>query len=61
MAAKSVGTSVPAVLRFARLSENAFAPTKGSALAAGHDLYSAYDYVVPAHGTNRTDLSLSFS
>lgn len=26
------------VLRFAKLTENAFAPTKGSALAAGYDL-----------------------
>ncbi|KAM7239516.1 hypothetical protein CapIbe_009011 [Capra ibex] len=34
-------------LRFARLSEHATAPTKGSARAAGYDLYSAYDYTVP--------------
>lgn len=34
-------------LRFARLSENATAPTRGSARAAGYDLYSAYDYSVP--------------
>ncbi|XP_036780401.2 deoxyuridine 5'-triphosphate nucleotidohydrolase, mitochondrial isoform X1 [Manis pentadactyla] len=34
-------------LRFARLSENATAPSKGSARAAGYDLYSAYDYSVP--------------
>uniref|UniRef100_A0A915LAS0 NADH-ubiquinone oxidoreductase 9 kDa subunit n=1 Tax=Romanomermis culicivorax TaxID=13658 RepID=A0A915LAS0_ROMCU len=32
------------VLRFARLSENAIPPSKGSAKAAGFDLYSAYDY-----------------
>ncbi|KKY16925.1 putative dutpase [Diplodia seriata] len=30
------------------LSENAKAPTKGSAFAAGHDLYSAADTVIPA-------------
>ena len=34
-------------LRFARLSEHATAPTKGSARAVGYDLYSAYDYTVP--------------
>ncbi|XDA73358.1 hypothetical protein R6Z07_021119 [Ovis aries] len=34
-------------LRFAQLSEHATAPTKGSAHAAGYDLYSAYDYTVP--------------
>ncbi|XP_072258501.1 deoxyuridine 5'-triphosphate nucleotidohydrolase, mitochondrial isoform X2 [Pyxicephalus adspersus] len=35
------------VLRFAKLSENAFTPTRGSSRAAGYDLYSAYDYVIP--------------
>ncbi|XP_056428252.1 deoxyuridine 5'-triphosphate nucleotidohydrolase, mitochondrial isoform X1 [Hyla sarda] len=35
-----------AVLRFAKLSEHAFTPTRGSARAAGYDLYSAYDYVI---------------
>ncbi|NWV73758.1 DUT protein, partial [Dasyornis broadbenti] len=34
-------------LRFTRLSENAFAPSRGSARAAGYDLYSAYDCVIP--------------
>ncbi|NXL42065.1 DUT protein, partial [Podilymbus podiceps] len=34
-------------LRFTRLSENASAPSKGSARAAGYDLYSAYDCVIP--------------
>ncbi|XP_004709475.2 deoxyuridine 5'-triphosphate nucleotidohydrolase, mitochondrial [Echinops telfairi] len=34
-------------LRFAKLSGHATAPTRGSARAAGYDLYSAYDYTVP--------------
>ncbi|XP_062947405.1 deoxyuridine 5'-triphosphate nucleotidohydrolase, mitochondrial isoform X2 [Cynocephalus volans] len=34
-------------LRFARLSEHATAPTRGSARAAGYDLYSAYEYTIP--------------
>ncbi|XP_061078053.1 deoxyuridine 5'-triphosphate nucleotidohydrolase, mitochondrial isoform X3 [Conger conger] len=35
-----------AILKFAKLSENATAPTRGSSRAAGYDLYSAYDYSV---------------
>ncbi|NXS87482.1 DUT protein, partial [Erpornis zantholeuca] len=34
-------------LRFTKLSDNAFAPSRGSARAAGYDLYSAYDCVIP--------------
>ncbi|XP_028256781.1 deoxyuridine 5'-triphosphate nucleotidohydrolase, mitochondrial isoform X1 [Parambassis ranga] len=34
------------VLRFSKLSEHATTPTRGSAKAAGYDLYSAYDYTV---------------
>lgn len=34
-------------LRFVRLSEHATAPTRGSARAAGYDLYSAYDCTIP--------------
>lgn len=35
-------------LRFVKLTDKAFTPTRGSALAAGLDLYSAYDQFVPA-------------
>jgi len=50
-----------AVLRFAKLSENAFPPLKGSAYAAGWDLRSAYDYVLPARGkvTALTDIQIA--
>eukprot|EP00062_Callorhinchus_milii_P027102 gi/632990005/ref/XP_007883952.1/ PREDICTED: deoxyuridine 5'-triphosphate nucleotidohydrolase, mitochondrial-like [Callorhinchus milii] len=34
-------------LRFSKLTTNAHTPTRGSARAAGHDLYSAYDYIIP--------------
>ncbi|MBZ3869479.1 Deoxyuridine 5'-triphosphate nucleotidohydrolase, mitochondrial [Sciurus carolinensis] len=34
-------------LCFVRLSEYATAPTQGSKRAAGYDLHSAYDYIVP--------------
>ncbi|KAF9813865.1 hypothetical protein SFRURICE_008020 [Spodoptera frugiperda] len=47
-------------LKFARLTENAFPPTKGSEKAAGYDLKSAYNYVVPARGKElvKTDLQI---
>ncbi|XP_036420476.1 deoxyuridine 5'-triphosphate nucleotidohydrolase, mitochondrial isoform X1 [Colossoma macropomum] len=34
------------VLKFAKLTENATTPTRGSSKAAGYDLYSAYDYSI---------------
>ena len=34
------------ILRFAKLSHNATAPTKATVHAAGYDLYSAYDYTI---------------
>ncbi|CAI4229256.1 unnamed protein product [Auanema sp. JU1783] len=37
-------------VRFVRTTENAHAPTYGSACAAGADLYSAEDCMVPAKG-----------
>ena len=39
-----------AVIRFAKLTENAQTPTRGSPRAAGLDLYSANDTTVPARG-----------
>ncbi|KAF1349287.1 dUTP diphosphatase [Lizonia empirigonia] len=43
------------------LSATATAPTKGSAFAAGHDLYSARDTVIPARGRAivATDIAIS--
>ncbi|KAH0946519.1 hypothetical protein HN011_006546 [Eciton burchellii] len=48
------------VLRFAKLSDKAFAPVKGSEYAAGYDLRSAYKYVISAHGKElvKTDLQI---
>ncbi|CAD6239490.1 GSCOCG00008714001-RA-CDS [Cotesia congregata] len=48
------------VLKFAKLTDKAFAPTKGSALAAGYDLRSAYDCVIPARGKElvKTDIQI---
>ncbi|XP_032838946.2 deoxyuridine 5'-triphosphate nucleotidohydrolase, mitochondrial isoform X3 [Tyto alba] len=43
----SVPGEPTARLRFAKLSKNASTPSRGSARAAGYDLYSAYDCVIP--------------
>lgn len=37
-------------LYFSRISPSAIKPTRGSAQAAGLDLYSAYDCLVPSKG-----------
>ncbi|KAI8060986.1 dUTPase-like protein [Gongronella butleri] len=44
-----------------RLSENAKLPTRGSARAAGYDLYSSADTVIPAQGrvVVPTDISIA--
>ena len=49
------------VLRVKRLSENAVLPVRGSGLAAGYDLASAEDIVVPARGKAiaKTDLAMA--
>ncbi|XP_030312745.1 deoxyuridine 5'-triphosphate nucleotidohydrolase, mitochondrial isoform X1 [Calypte anna] len=59
---KSSVTGEPiARLRFAKLSENATAPSRGSARAAGYDLYSAYDCVIPPmeKAVVKTDLQIA--
>ena len=43
-------SSFEEVLRVKRLSENAILPVRGSAFAAGFDLFSAVDTVVPKNG-----------
>mmetsp|Transcript_20107 Transcript_20107/g.34628 ORF Transcript_20107/g.34628 Transcript_20107/m.34628 type:complete len:148 (-) Transcript_20107:487-930(-) len=40
----------PIVLKVKKLTENATIPSRGSKLAAGYDLSSAAECVVPAHG-----------
>ncbi|XP_023945441.2 deoxyuridine 5'-triphosphate nucleotidohydrolase [Bicyclus anynana] len=53
-------TEVLPLLKFTRLSENAYPPVKGSEKAAGFDLKSAYDYTVAARGKElvKTDLQI---
>lgn len=49
------------ILQYVKLSDNAFAPTKGSERAAGFDLYSAYHYEIPPQGKCLilTDISIA--
>jgi dUTP pyrophosphatase len=49
------------ILKFVKISERAHAPTKGSPLAAGYDLYSAIDTCIEPHGKGiiRTDLKVA--
>lgn len=53
--------SSSSVLKFAKLSDKAFSPVKGNAAAAGFDLRSAYEYVIPAKGKElvKTDLQIA--
>lgn len=47
-------------LRFVKMTDNAFMPTKGSKRAAGYDLYSAYDYSIEpmSNALVKTDLQI---
>jgi dUTP pyrophosphatase len=44
-----------------KLSEKAKLPTRGSAFAAGYDLYAAKDTVVPARGKVLVDTDISMA
>ena len=48
------------LLQIVKLSENAITPSKGSQNAAGHDLYSAENRVIPAksRGIVKTDIRI---
>jgi dUTP pyrophosphatase len=48
------------ILRYVRLTPNALPPTRGSTMAAGIDLRSAYDHTIPAFGKAlvETDLAI---
>jgi len=48
------------ILEVAKLTEHAIIPTRGSAAAAGYDLYSAYDLVIPPKGKAlaKTDIQI---
>ena len=54
-------TKMADLLRVKKISEHATLPVRGSDGAAGYDLASAYDYMVPARGKElvKTDLSIA--
>jgi dUTP pyrophosphatase len=49
----------PPKLQVKRLSDKAKLPTRGSPFAAGYDLYSAEQKLIPAHGKALVDLQIS--
>ena len=50
-----------ATIRYVKMTDNAWTPTKGSPMSAGYDIYAAYDVEIPAwgKGTVPTDLKIS--
>src|SRR5947207_654246 len=48
-----ISTAPPLLIR--KLSPKARTPTRGSAFAAGYDLYSAHDITIPARGKAMVD------
>jgi dUTP pyrophosphatase len=57
----SQSASLASTLQVQFLSDKARAPTKGSTFAAGHDLYSARNIVIPARGRERVDTDIAIS
>lgn len=51
----------PPALQVQLLSSKGKAPTRGSAFAAGYDLYSSEDATVPARGKNMVSTSISIA
>ena len=54
-------SSPPPPLLVKKLSENATTPTRGSAFAAGYDLYSAHETAIPARGKALVDTDLAMA
>lgn len=61
MAAPSVLAAAQGQLQVQFLNEHAKAPTKGSPYAAGHDLYSAEDIVIPARDRKLVKTGISIA
>ncbi|ODM24110.1 hypothetical protein SI65_01700 [Aspergillus cristatus] len=56
----SISTPLPPLF-VKKLTESAQAPTRGSAFAAGYDLYSAKETVIPAKGKALVDTGLAIA
>ncbi|KRT83406.1 hypothetical protein AMK59_3693 [Oryctes borbonicus] len=55
---RSIDTAIKMILKFSKAIPEAYAPTRGSTKAAGYDLRSAYDYIIPAHGKEMVDTGI---
>lgn len=51
----------PPALQVKKLSDKARLPTRGSAFAAGYDIYASKDTVVPARGKVLVDTDISIA
>ncbi|KAH7328405.1 dUTPase-like protein [Stachybotrys elegans] len=54
-------TAAPPALQVKKLSDKARVPTRGSALAAGYDIYAAKDTTVPARGKVLVDTDIAIA
>jgi dUTP pyrophosphatase len=57
----TTGISTAPPLLIKKLSPKARTPTRGSAFAAGYDLYSAQDITIPARGKAMVDTDLAIA
>lgn len=57
----SLSTPPPPSLQVKLLSPTARAPTRGSAFAAGYDLYASADTLIPARGKALVDTDISIA
>ena len=57
-----LGNYIPKLIKYQKLNDLAIEPTRGSAEAAGYDLYAATDFPIniPAHTTVKIDTGLAF-
>ncbi|KAM5383615.1 hypothetical protein ACJZ2D_001852 [Fusarium nematophilum] len=51
----------PPALQIKKLSDKARLPTRGSAFAAGYDIYAARDTTIPARGKALVDTDISMA
>jgi dUTP pyrophosphatase len=60
LTAPKLNSSQPPLL-IKKLSANATTPTRGSAFAAGYDIYSSHDTVIPSRGKALVDTDLAIA
>ena len=60
MASSKPSTALPPLF-VKKLTDSAQAPTRGSALAAGYDIYGAKETVIPARGKAMVDTGISIA